>query len=110
MLRCADLRPRCSQIDTEHTGSCVCFPLTSKPAIARQCWVDRQFNTFERARPAETVPLARPREAVQLMADCELLATQAGWVLLEQVALRPHQAGGVIVLHLLLKRTGRRRR
>jgi len=70
--------------------------------------VDRQFNTFERARPAETVPLARPREAVQLMADCELLATQAGWVLLEQVALRPHQAGGVIVLHLLLKRTGRR--
>src|ERR1700736_2600679 len=52
--------------------------------------------------------LTRPREAVELMADGHLAVRQPRRVLLQQLALRPHQLSGVVVLHLLLQRAGRR--
>src|SRR3984893_14609555 len=54
--------------------------------------------------------LTRPREAVELMADGNLAVRQPRRVLLQQLTLRPHQLSGVVVLHLLLQRAGRRRR
>src|ERR1700732_2728695 len=54
--------------------------------------------------------LTRPREAVELMANGNLAVRQPRRVLLQQLALRPHQLSGVVVLHLLLQRAGRRRR
>src|SRR5260370_13913070 len=52
--------------------------------------------------------LAWRREAVELVADGNLAVRQPRRVLLQQLALRPHQLSGVVVLHLLLQRAGRR--
>src|ERR1700687_1900669 len=70
------------------------FPL---PAMARR----RYGGLGDRASR-----LTRSGIAVERVTDRQLLAAHARRVLLQQVTLRPHQLGGVILLHLLLQRTG----
>src|SRR6266436_2714178 len=52
--------------------------------------------------------LLRPHVAIQLMADRQLVARQTGRVLLQQLALRASQAGGVVLPHLRLEWAVRR--
>src|SRR5712691_4074562 len=97
-------------------GPCVAIIPATTTNTATMPWASiAALSGIRRLRRIFTVSYAfgcdallRPHVAIQLMADRQLVARQTRRVLLQQLALRASQAGGVVLAHLRLERAVRR--